>query len=142
MQDDELQNALRQAREPDREDAPSFGATWGRAAQRGEGARRRRLLAGAAALAAVVVALIVGWPDTTAHREPRPGDEMAQTEPKPDIPLDEPPDRAADWSAATLDKTPTDFLLDDDSTLAGDLPSDQLLPDDTLDLDDDSLREL
>jgi hypothetical protein len=148
MQDEELREAMRQAREPDREASPHFGATWTRAEESGRSSGRGRVLAGAVAIGAVIAAVIVLWPDSTTRHGPDVS-EVAGTRPRPDIPTDEPepatdepePAAEADWTVDALAETPSDFLLEASDTPTGELPSDQLLDDD-FDLDDESLREL
>ncbi len=141
MQDEELREAMRQAREPDREASPHFGATWTRAEESARSSGRGRVLAGAVAIGAVIAAVIVLWPDSTTRHGPDVS-EVAGTRPRPDIPTDEPePAAEADWTVDALAETPSDFLLEESDTPTGELPSDQLLDDD-FDLDDESLREL
>ena len=139
-QDDRLRELVREAREPDREAAPSFGATWSAAAERG--GSLRRYVWGGVALAAAAAAVVVLWPNPTAPPPPDGQGELARTNPRPDVPArGEEEDRQvpidvdveedatelevglAEWSPDDTFDTPSDFLLESDGALAGGIPS-------------------
>lgn len=139
MPDDELRELFSQGRAADRASAPAFDETWAAAQQRrGSGLRTAVAIAVAAA-----ILIAAGWLITRPDAPVPPSDEIAETNPQPDIPREDVPAPAVDdadelaalaaWEPA-LD-SPTDFLLEEDGVLGGGMPSSDL-SDSVLDLDE------
>ncbi len=128
--DDELRELFRSGRADDRDHAPAFEQMWQSA--QGDRPPRRHLAWGLAAAAVFAVGL--GWlafdePAVVLPDTPAP---IAEVVP-PAAALDEPLELAR-WEP-TVFSSPTDFLLDDDGSLAGGVPS-STFDDPALDLDD------
>lgn len=134
--DDEIRELFREGRAADRAEVPAFEPMW-ETAQRGE---RRRSRVGVALAAAALIALAGGWLAWGGDTSPPVPEQVAETNPLPDVPNSEDGDgddelaELAAWDDGAFD-APTDFLLDERGILAGGLPQSDF-DDSVLDLED------